>query len=85
MTEIKDNQRLDFEWFCAHKTELLKKYGECFIAIKDKQVLGTYNDFAKAIEETSKMHELGTFIVQENTNRADGNMNYVSTVGLCII
>jgi uncharacterized protein DUF5678 len=54
----------EFEYFLAHKTELLAQYNGKFVVIKDKKVIGAYDDELKAIAETQKTHELGTFLVQ---------------------
>ena len=33
----------DFAWFKEHYTDFQKKYGESFIAIKTKKILGVYD------------------------------------------
>ncbi len=55
----------DFVWFKEHYVELQNKYGNAFIAIKNKQVLGVYSSYAEGVAHTAKSEELGTFIVQE--------------------
>jgi Family of unknown function (DUF5678) len=55
----------EFEYFRAHNAELLSKYNGKFVVIKDQQVIGDYDDELRAIEETRKQHELGTFLVQK--------------------
>ncbi len=57
--------REDFEWYVAHYDELYQEYGDCFLAIKDKKVLGVYPSYAEGVRATEKTEELGTFIVQE--------------------
>ena len=51
----------DFAWFKEHYTDFQKKYGESFIAIKNKKILGVYDSYGNGV----KTEELGTFIVQE--------------------
>ena len=80
-----ENQIADFEWFNENKVKLFQQYGNCFIVIKNKTVLGTYNNFADAVHQTEKTDEIGTFIVQECTLNPDGNTNTIMTVGLQII
>lgn len=65
MDECKYDIRKDFTWFIENYKEFQEKYGNCFIAIKDKKVLGTYSSLLEGIHETSKEYEIGTFIVQE--------------------
>ena len=55
----------DFLWFKNHYAEFQKKYGNMFIVIKNKQVLGAYRSYAMAVRETAKTATIGTFIVQE--------------------
>lgn len=65
----------DFHWFLDNYNELFEQHGKGFFVIQNKLLLGVYNDFLKAIEETSKGHELGTFIVQ----KCDGTPNAYSS------
>lgn len=55
----------DFKWFVDHYDEFQRKYGNSYLAIKDKAVLGVYQSYGDAIRETQKVEELGAFIVQE--------------------
>lgn len=55
----------EFEWFLAHKADLLKKYDGKFVVIKNQTVLAAYDDRATAVSETVRAHELGTFLVQK--------------------
>ncbi|MCD8082401.1 MAG: hypothetical protein LUE86_02460 [Clostridiales bacterium] len=55
----------DFNYFLAHYDEFFKQYGEAFIAIKEKKVLGVYDSIGTAVGETTKQYPRGTFIVQE--------------------
>jgi hypothetical protein len=55
----------EFEYFLAHKSELLAKYNGQFVVIKDRKVIGAYNDQLQAIAETQRTHALGSFLVQK--------------------
>jgi hypothetical protein len=55
----------EFKYYIAHQEELAKQYNGKFIVIKNCQVIGAYDSEFKAITETSKQHELGTFLVQK--------------------
>ena len=55
----------EFQYFIDNQNELLKKYNGRFIAIVGEQVVGDYDSFDQAIDETMKEHELGTFLIQE--------------------
>jgi len=55
----------EFEYYIAHQDELVKQYNGKYIVIKNQQVIGVYDSQLKAIEETTKVHELGTFLVQK--------------------
>lgn len=55
----------DFEWFENHYREFQSKYGNAFLAIKNKQVIGVYKSYGDGVRETQKTEKLGTFIIQE--------------------
>ena len=55
----------EFEYFVANQAELVKKYNGKFVVIKDRTVIGVFDDQAVAVSETKKTHELGTFLVQK--------------------
>lgn len=58
------NLEADFGYYLKHKPALVRKYRGKYVVIRDGTVLGAYDDQLVAISETSKTHELGTFIVQ---------------------
>ena len=62
----------DFKWFEDNYSELQSKYGNAFLAIKNKKVIGVYYSYGKGVRETQKNEELGTFIIQEC------NKNYIA-------
>jgi len=62
----------EFDYYLENQSELVKEYGGKFIVIMDCKVIGSYDDELKAIEETSKEHELGTFLVQMCTAGSEG-------------
>lgn len=55
----------EFEYYINHQDELVEKYRGKFIVIKDNEVLGAFDSDLEAIKETTKKHELGTFMVQK--------------------
>ncbi len=55
----------EFQYYLNNQAELVKKYSGKFIVIKGEQVLGAYDSEIEAIEETSREHELGSFLVQK--------------------
>lgn len=61
----------DFEYYLKNQQDFVKKYNGKTIVIKDGQVIGVYPDEGTAVAETSKKHELGTFLVQVCTPGTD--------------
>ena len=55
----------EFAYYLANQDELVKKYNGRYVVIKDKKVIGDYDDQATAVIETQKVHDLGTFLVQK--------------------
>jgi len=65
----------EFEWYLANQEQLVKQYNGRVIVVKDERVIGDYADVANAVEETSKIHPKGTFLVQKCT---PGNQDYTA-------
>lgn len=56
----------DFQYYLDHRDELYKQYLDKFLVIKNKNVIGVYDDQVTAYTETTKDHEPGTFIIQQS-------------------
>lgn len=72
-------RREDFSFFVEHYQELYELYGETFLVIKGKKVIGSYENEMTAIEETTKVLPLGSFIVQKCDGDESAYTNYVSS------
>lgn len=72
-------RKKDFDFFISNYDELYKKYGHKFIAIQFEQIIGVYETEIAAIEDVTKSHPLGTFIVQECNGDESGYTNYISS------
>jgi hypothetical protein len=55
----------DYDYFLQNIENLYKTYGHSFIAVKDRRILGAYDTFNEALENTLKTEEVGTFLIQE--------------------
>ncbi len=55
----------EFEFFKKNRKELLKKYKNLYIVIKDEKVVGSYKTQSEALSESAKKFELGTFLIQK--------------------
>ena len=55
----------EYKYFESVSDDLAKKYPHKYAVIKEEEVIGIYDTLKEALEETSKKHELGTFIVQQ--------------------
>ena len=69
----------DFEWFIENYDSLYKSFGECYLAIKDKKVIGKYASFAEGVHETEKTEKLGSFIIQQCNGDVSGYTSYIVT------
>jgi len=54
-----------FAFYLENQKDLVKTFQGRFIVIKDNDVLGDYGSELEAVSETTKRHELGTFLVQK--------------------
>ena len=66
----------EFQYYLDNQDELVKKYNHRFLVIKDCKVIGDYDTYEEALFETSKVHGLGTFLIQECT---EGDSAYTQT------
>lgn len=66
----------EFQYYIDNQKELVEKYKDKYLVIKDLSVIGVYNTEIEAYSETVKQHELGTFLIQECQS---GDENYTQT------
>lgn len=66
----------EFKYYIDNQAELVSKHKGKFLVIKDLSVIGVYNSEIEAYSETVKIHELGTFLIQECQ---PGDENYTQT------
>lgn len=55
----------EFDYYIANQADLVKKYNGKVIVIKNREVIGVYENQSTAVSETARKHELGTFLVQK--------------------
>ena len=72
-------QNEDYNWYLSNFRELSELYGNSFISIKNKTVIGVFDSYASAVAETSKTEEIGTFIVQQCGKTEAAYTNYISS------
>ena len=68
----------NYDYFKQNLTELLVKYQNKYIVIKDLSVIGSYDSFDEAYENTIKTEELGTFIIQHCVDETAETYIFVS-------
>jgi hypothetical protein len=55
----------EFDYYLANQDEMVRQYNGRFVVIKNRQVIGAYDELPTAVAETQKTHALGTFLVQK--------------------
>lgn len=70
----------DFQWFIDNYQSLFSQFGNSYLAIKDKKVIGTYDSFAEAVKKTAESHPLGSFIVQQCNGSASAYTTYIASM-----
>ena len=76
-TKLKD----EFDYYLENQATLVKKFEGKYVVIKRHEVIGTYDNLRQAVDETSKKHEPGTFLVQKCTpGEADYSVTFHSRV-----
>ena len=66
----------EFEFYLANQDRIVSEYNGKFVVIKNKEVIGAFDNELVAIAETQKSHELGTFLVQKV---GPGNIGHTQT------
>lgn len=66
----------EFQYYLLNQQELVEKYNNKYIVIKNKEVIAAYDREDIALFETKKTHEIGTFLIQKCT---DGTSAYTQT------
>lgn len=80
MGSYSDKERKeDFDFFLEQYEELYKKYGRCFVAIRNRKILGIFRTEEEAIDITSSEYEFGEFIIQECNGDESGYTNYITS------
>jgi len=66
----------EFQYFLDNQSDLVDKYNNKFIVIKDQKVIGSYDSHSEAYSRTSETEEIGTFLIQ---HCLPGNSAYTQT------
>jgi hypothetical protein len=69
-------QKQDYEYFLQNTDQFYKVYGNKYLAIKDQNVIGVYNTFNEALENTLKAEPLGSFLIQECLESREKAIHY---------
>ena len=76
----KKNRLEDFNYFLKNYDEIYKQYGHTFVVIKNKNVIGVYNNVAEALKNTKE--PIGSYILQECNGKESGYTSYISSFNL---
>lgn len=55
----------EFEYYLQNQDKLVEKYNGKYVVIKNCNVIGAYVSELEAVNQTSKDHDVGTFLVQK--------------------
>ena len=61
----------EYQYFETIASQLAIDHPHKFAVIKEEQVIGIYDTMEHALEETARVHKLGTFIVQPCEDRSN--------------
>ncbi len=67
-----ENLAKEFQYYLDHQRELADQYNGRVLAIKGQAVIGVFDSELEAINETSRSHEMGTFLVQKCSPPGEG-------------
>lgn len=58
-------QEKDYIWFLDNYSRIHNEYGDSFVVVKNKKVIGSYKTYKDALIKTIKEEKIGSFIIQE--------------------
>ncbi|HYH74888.1 MAG TPA: hypothetical protein VD735_02910 [Candidatus Saccharimonadales bacterium] len=58
------NLEQEFDYYVKNQSELVKKYQNKYLVIKDKSVAGAFDSELEAYADASAKYEAGTFLIQ---------------------
>lgn len=61
----------EFKYYLDNQQSFVDLYNGKVIVLKDKKVIGVYDNEENALHETKKNHEVGTFLIQKCTEGTD--------------
>lgn len=61
----------EFKYYLENQSFFVEKYNGKVIVLKDKKLLGVYENEETALHETKKSHEIGTFLIQRCSEGTD--------------
>lgn len=73
-------QHEDFVWFVDNHKTLFETYGEAYLAIYNKSIIGAFDNPREAINAATKVAPIGSFIIQYNNGDESGYTNYISSM-----
>ena len=65
---MEDMLKKEFDFYLKNQNDLVKKYNNRYLVIVGQEVVGAYDSFEEALEESIKAQELGTFLIQKCTS-----------------
>ena len=63
--KMSDQLAKEFKYYIDHQDELAGRYDGKVIVIKNQEVIGEYDSKITALNETTKTHKIGTFLIQK--------------------
>jgi hypothetical protein len=67
--------RGNYDWFQDHLPELEKQYGDKYLVIKDKSVIGAYPSYSDAYGSVKGKEKPGTYIIQLCSSDEEKTLN----------
>lgn len=60
----------EIAYYKANRKDFIEQYAGKHLVIKGRTVIGVYSSNSAAVEDTMKLHETGTFIIEHPVNLA---------------
>lgn len=68
----------EFQFYLDNQDKLVSAYDGKILVIKNRNIIGVFDDKLKALTETQKIHKLGTFLIQECSAGKENYTHYIN-------
>lgn len=79
-SEVEKRRIDDFHWFVKNYDTIYRQYGECYVAIRNREIIGVFDSFGNACHEMEKLGKATDQIIQYCNGKESGYIAYLNGI-----